>query len=213
MFDTISGDRLRRELDLLLQEEEPLKPLLRAASLGVLQGIYAPLDGVPGLQRLVGAAQPDDSLVYLAAVVSHLTAEEGEAFIKRLNLTSRWAQVVRDTIALKPLMQEVASTSSVVQLCRKLDGLSHSAVKARSLLEGKCVAGDKLRSYLSEYRYIKPSLSGRELLALGVPQGPTVGAVLCKLREARLEGKVASRSEEVTLVGALLKDPTLPRTG
>lgn len=212
MFDTISGDRLRRELDLLLQEEEPLKPLLRAAGLGVLRGLYAPLDGVPGLHRLVGAEQPDDPLVYLAVIASHLTTKENEAFIKRLNLTSRWAQVVRDTISLRPLLGEVASTTSVVQLCHMLDCLSHSAVKAHTLMEGKSAASEKLRRYLAEYRYVKPSLSGRELLALGVPQGPTVGAVLARLREARLEGRIANRSEEVALVGALLKDPSLTGT-
>jgi hypothetical protein len=38
------------------------------------------------------------------------------------------------------------------------------------------------------------SLSGDDVVALGVPRGPAVARVLAELRDARLDGRLASRA-------------------
>ncbi|MDP6494295.1 MAG: hypothetical protein QGI09_02475 [Dehalococcoidia bacterium] len=53
-------------------------------------------------------------------------------------------------------------------------------------------------------RYVRPSLGGRDLIDLGVPQGMAVGEMLVRLRSARLDGAVTSRAEEVALVKSRL---------
>ena len=41
---------------------------------------------------------------------------------------------------------------------------------------------EALALYMDKLRHVRPSLSGRDLMALGVPQGPAVGAMLARLR-------------------------------
>lgn len=47
-------------------------------------------------------------------------------------------------------------------------------------------------------------LDGRDLLALGAPPGPTVGALLRALEEAQLDGRITTRGEAEALVRELL---------
>jgi tRNA nucleotidyltransferase (CCA-adding enzyme) len=52
-------------------------------------------------------------------------------------------------------------------------------------------------------RHVNPTLTGEDLLKLGVPKGPKVKEVLQKLREARLDGKIDSRKDEEDMVRKL----------
>ena len=60
--------------------------------------------------------------------------------------------------------------------------------------------GHRLRLFLQHWRYIKPSLNGAALQALGITPGPTMGELLLLIRAARLDGGVKSRDQEVALV-------------
>ena len=57
-------------------------------------------------------------------------------------------------------------------------------------------AVSNLRLYLSRLRHVSTSLSGGDIVAMGVPEGPRVGEVLRELLEARLDGVVESAEEE-----------------
>jgi hypothetical protein len=48
------------------------------------------------------------------------------------------------------------------------------------------------------------SLSGDEIMALGVPRGPAVARVLAELRDGRLDGRITDRATEVEAVRHLL---------
>jgi tRNA nucleotidyltransferase (CCA-adding enzyme) len=56
--------------------------------------------------------------------------------------------------------------------------------------------------FILEWRHVRPALSGRDVIALGVPEGPAVGEALRDLRDARLDGKVRGRAEEQARVTA-----------
>jgi tRNA nucleotidyltransferase (CCA-adding enzyme) len=60
---------------------------------------------------------------------------------------------------------------------------------------------EKVRQAISRHlvlwRHVHPALSGRDLMALGVPEGPAVGEALRVLRDARLDGLVSTREEAV----------------
>ena len=53
------------------------------------------------------------------------------------------------------------------------------------------------RWYVEVGRHIRPRLSGRELVRLGVAPGPAVGEILEGLRAAILDGRIHTRAEEV----------------
>jgi tRNA nucleotidyltransferase (CCA-adding enzyme) len=55
--------------------------------------------------------------------------------------------------------------------------------------------------YFNQYQgRMKPSLTGNDLVKMGVEPGPVYRFILNALREARVEGSVKSREEETALV-------------
>jgi len=239
MLDTVSGDRLRRELELMFGEEHPHRPLSRCGELGILRAIHPPLEDGAGARALADHEARNISLAYLAALSYPLTTQEGEAFIHRLHMSSRWAKVVRDTIAVRlksggdPLAslraealkaegsgQAPASHPyigepdlSPGQLCSFLDQLSPVSVQVSALLSESPRVRNALELYLNHLRYVKPSLNGRDLMALGVAQGPLVGKALQQLKNARIEGRITTREEEIRLVREYVTLRACPEQG
>ena len=222
---SVSGDRVRHELDRILHEERPALPLRRAMELGILAAIHPALVNGEALDRLETSGPhqyPIDeerakagnegegrsqvySLVYLAALVYPLSPEDGEGIIRRLNLPGAWAEVVRDTIALRELEPELAAPElSPSRLVGLVQGFSPAAIFAVSRVTNSPAAGRVLKDYLDELRHVAPDLKGGDLLALGVPSGPLVGRILGQLREAKLDRRVATSAQEKSLVKELL---------
>ena len=64
--------------------------------------------------------------------------------------------------------------------------------------------GDNARRWLEELRHVRLEITGDDLLAAGVPQGPEVGARLRHALERKLDGEVGGREAEL---GAALDYP------
>jgi tRNA nucleotidyltransferase (CCA-adding enzyme) len=43
---------------------------------------------------------------------------------------------------------------------------------------------------------LSPELNGRDLLALGVPEGTVIGKILKELRNAKLDGRISTVEDE-----------------
>ena len=147
-LDTVSASRIRRELELMFEEERPHRPLIRCGELGVLRAIHPPLGDGSGVKTLVGQDADDPPLAYLAALSYPMMDPEGEAFVARLRMPSRWAKVVRNTIAVRlksggdpesrPHIGERDLSPS--QLCNFLDQVTPTSVQVRRVVVGvgKC---------------------------------------------------------------------------
>jgi hypothetical protein len=61
------------------------------------------------------------------------------------------------------------------------------------------IAGALALRYLEEWRHVRPALGGRDLLELGVPEGPQVQRGLQLLRAARLDGRIDDREAEMAM--------------
>ena len=53
---------------------------------------------------------------------------------------------------------------------------------------------------LTKLRSIKPVLNGKDLKSMGYAPGPLFKQILTAILEARLEGKIKSREEEIAFV-------------
>ena len=62
------------------------------------------------------------------------------------------------------------------------------------------IARVNLVKYVRELQGIRTELTGRDLIALGVAEGPEIGRLLDVLLDARLDGNLADRLEEEALI-------------
>lgn len=196
-LSTISGDRVRHELDRIFQEMNPVGVLRMAESLNVLAAIQPTLsvDHVPEPPN-GGHWEP---LVWLALLVWPLPASQATAFAARINAPADWTRVIADTVRLVsrlPQLDEPNHPPS--QVCSLLDGLATETLAAAKLL-GSQTTADYVQQYLDKWWSVAPILRGTDLLELGVPPGPSVGEALRALRKARLDGTTHTRQDEEDL--------------
>ncbi|MFC1939811.1 CCA tRNA nucleotidyltransferase [Chloroflexota bacterium] len=207
MLDTISGDRIRHELELVLKEEFPEKVLRRAAELGVLSRTHPALkcDGWLAEKfeqaRKVSSPNPPPVSLYLALLSYRLNDKENERLISYLRLPKPLTQTLRDTNSLKVKLGSLAdpdlAPSRVYYL---LHGYSPTAITANSLASDSPVARRHIQAFLTRLRYIRPALTGNDLQKMGIGPGPRMKEILQRLHEARLDGKVKDQRGEEEVV-------------
>jgi len=207
MLDTISGDRIRYELECILKEKRPEKVLRRAEELNILKWLHPSLKGDGWLAKKFGQARqlnfpnPPPVGLYLALLVYPLTNEETEPLISFLRLPKSLAQTLRDTISLKTKLPSLADPElSPSSTYRLLHGYSLQAVTANSLACDSPVAHQHIQLFLGKLRYVRSALTGNDLQKMGIAPGPQIKEILQRLHEAKLDGKVTSRRDEVEMV-------------
>lgn len=184
-LSTLTGDRLRHELERTFQEPNPSAALRLADDYEVLAAIH-PTVTAQGLPD--AASEPATPLAWLVMLVWPLSADAGAALNARLNAPSDWARVIGDTARIRELTPALGDASKPSEVCALLDGLAPEALRGAIMMVGS-PATDRISRYLSEWWSVAPRLRGHDLLALGVPAGPEMGEALRELRRARLDGE------------------------
>ena len=200
-LDTISGDRLRRELALLLAEDEWPACLRRARDAGVLGAVHPALALERAPLDILDAHTTVPEAVRLSATLSFAPPEQIGAAAARLDMTGEWASVTTSVADLAGTLDRLDAPrlrrSRVYALLRRVEP---AAIAGVALTCRRPRAADRLRLYLDELRHVRPLLDGNDLLAMGVLEGPRVGELLHTLLDARLDGLVSTREEEEAYV-------------
>ncbi|MBI2850977.1 MAG: CCA tRNA nucleotidyltransferase [Chloroflexi bacterium] len=218
MLETISGDRIRHELELALKEELPEKVIRRAANLKVLPEVHPGLKGDDWLARKfeearqASAPNPPSVELYLALLAYWLTEDQTGKLISYLRLRKSHARTLEESGLLKAELKALAEPAlapSRIYLLLHEYGLP--AVTANYLATDSPTIKKHIGLFLTKLRNVKPSLTGRDLAKLGTAPGPQMKEVLRHLLEARLDGKVTSKKGEVEMVegwkDSIMKSP------
>ncbi len=212
IMERISGDRLRHELERILEEEYPEKVFYRAERLGVLRYLHLALEGNGWLgehfdmaREASGNSKPGKNL-YLALLVWRIDGEALKNFIERLKFGGDAVRVLRDIPLLKQAIPALAASeltpSGVYHI---LEHHRPETILAAALVTDSALVKQRLELYLSSLRFVELSLNGDNLRRMGVPAGKKMGAMLKALKEAKLDGKVTTREDERKLVRSWLK--------
>ena len=213
MLDTISRDRIRHELDLVLKEAQPEKVFLRAKELKVLSRLHPALKADHTLSarfqraRELVSPEPQLSSVYLALLTYPLTDKEVEDFISLLRVPGRSAKVMRDSQHLKTELKLLATANlAPSRIYAALQGYAPAALLVCAVATHSPTVSRNIGLFYGWFRYVRPSLTGDGLIQMGVVPGPGVRELLERLRAARLDGKVANRQGERELVTKWIRE-------
>ena len=212
MLATISGTRIRHELERILEDELPEKILQRAEELRILNKLHPHLKGDFWLSETFALAREQYSpelpppLLYLALFTYRLNAADIEQITTSLKLPKSSSRTLQETQAIKGIIHELAipglAPSRIYDL---LHGNSVMAVTANLLATDSTVIEENIELYLNVLKNVQPLLSGENLKRLGVPEGPRIKEALLMLREAKLDGKITARKDEEEMVKGWLK--------
>jgi tRNA nucleotidyltransferase (CCA-adding enzyme) len=211
-LDTISGDRIRYELECVFGEDFPEKTLVRAGELGVLPKLSSNLkaDGVLEMRferarALYPQSRPPFAL-YLALLAYSLDAPEMERLISYLRLDKKTQRVLRAAGELREKAASLGEPSlSPAGVYRLLQGGDPLAMQAVYVESSDAAIRRRIDFYDVALSKVKPLLSGKDLQKMGVPEGPEIKAVLERLLDAKLNGEAADGEDEERMVREWLK--------
>ena len=203
-FRRVGGERLRRDLELMLHDVPSGAALESAHTAGALQAIEAALHWSRAKSEayeepLVPAKECDP--YGLALLASGANEQEADTIVGRLKLKRDEAASVRGVASLRRvselLRRPQLKPSGAAML---LDRCPLPAIAAYAHTTGNTIAREIMLRYLQEWREMRPLLSGRDLIEMGVPPGPQVQQVLQLVRAARLDGWAHDRDAERALI-------------
>jgi tRNA nucleotidyltransferase (CCA-adding enzyme) len=206
VLSDLSGERIRHEFDLILDEDNAPQTLLRIANLGLLKAIHPALlpfnpHYADFLDMDVNLDIPADrrTMGYMLWLMDE-SEQDVVSISRRLDFTTELTHAVWGAAQLKwslPFLKD-SKPSVWTYALEKLPPLSIYAVYLVS-------RENALLSYLSMWRHVKPHTTGDDLIARGLEPGPKFGEILTKLRAAWLDGEVTDKEGEEDLLNDLTK--------
>jgi tRNA nucleotidyltransferase (CCA-adding enzyme) len=202
-LETVSGARIGAELRLALAEPEPLAALAAMSRLGLLGALHPRLRFEEPVASATLALLPADGradLALLASLVLPLALRiEGDSRAEILALLDRWDYPSgdRDRVA--------TAAAAVPRLIAELPAAERPSALyaiARGIpLEGVALAGalgceKPAREWLERTRHVRLAITGEDLLAAGISQGPEIGRRLQAVLRRRLDGELSTGREE-----------------
>ncbi|MFP5361819.1 MAG: CCA tRNA nucleotidyltransferase [Thermoleophilia bacterium] len=193
-LETVSRARIGSELRVALSEPDPVGALEAAVALGLAPWLAPDRALTRRALDLLPAGEGRQDLLVLAAAL----AEPDDAALEGLEFTASERAIVRACARAPALADEPRAPS---QLARELRDLPIEAVA----LAGARGAPEPARRWLDELRHVGLQITGDDLLAAGLREGPELGRRLRAVLELRLDGALGEgRDAELQ---AALQDP------
>lgn len=211
---TISGDRIRHELELILLEPNRAQMLARLDELGALRFVAWRLCWVDEVRLWFERAdtadlQDDERLaLYLALWLLPQKERTRASALRYLRPTNDVQMLVNELAqAWADIGQAVWSpTTPPSVLAQRLTPYRDSRVLWRALTAVAGLGtplGQLLAQYEATWRHIQPTITGHTLKEMGLRPGPQFRTLLTAVWAAKLDGLVQTEAEERALVTQL----------
>jgi tRNA nucleotidyltransferase (CCA-adding enzyme) len=216
-LERVEGRRLWHELLMILQEKRPLAGIKRLKTLDVLRFIHPQVDFSRNKEALfqeIEGVLAWYSLLYLEnhlepwrvygfALLDQLSDGELKDALNRLSFhpreIERWAKqkYMADRTFFRASKAAKLRPSQVYRVLKpfEIETLLYMMAKTKDQ-RGK----RHLSQYITKYRNVSPALDGNDLKTLGMTPGPIFRETLEILRDARLDGVLSSRDDEVAYI-------------
>jgi tRNA nucleotidyltransferase (CCA-adding enzyme) len=183
-LETISGTRIGNELRLLATEPDPI------AAFEAVHGLGLPWAIDREAARRGLAALPADGRADLLVLACVLAPEH----LDDLGLSAGERDAIAEAAGKAgELARRLARADSRSQIARAV-GTSGPETVALASGQG---AASQARTWLRELRHMRLAITGDDLIASGLEQGPRLGQALQAARDAMLDGRAPDRESQL----------------
>lgn len=213
LLEKLSSERIRHELDLMLDEPNAPAMLARLSELDLLRAIHPnlpdpdsrlsiPLEGEFASLSTPGSLPFKRTIFWLLWLLP-VSPTDIQNLEKRLRFPATLTRLLLAASKLNRVISDFRA-SKPSQWMDILGDVPVLSIYAVYLLASNDETRQALHSYLSEWRFIQPKTTGHDLRKLGLPPGPQYQNILRQLRNAWLDGNVKSDDEEKDLLSELM---------
>lgn len=209
---SLSIKRIAAEIDKSFQEKRPLSLLNQYQNTGLLAYYhksfvkYARPDFkfslVPATATRLRLKFKDisESAVFWSLLLSNISLEEAKPLLNNSGLSHSVSSQVSDAISQwQNLIAKLLIANNRIEI---YNAMKYSCPESIALIYLKNKNKDvenKLNLYINELAAIKPSITGKDLIEIGINPGPQIRLILDKIIEKKLEGVELSRKDELDL--------------
>ena len=228
LLDRVSAERIRHELELILNEAEPEHALCRLDEMAVLVKLHPqlrcdawfsakalelraalglrvqPQGQAPAPMTLAPGAAPR---LHLALLTYPLPAAAVAEFTVRFHIRKEYRDLVMEVHRLSAQIDILGSND--IRASAIVRALDESSEEARLVLRVACdnwLVRQRLDLYQRRLRHVRPVLDGDDLRHMGVEPGRIYRQILERLRDERLDGEISTRAQEEALARAVLAE-------
>lgn len=216
LLGKLSYKRIWHELQLILEEKDPLPALRRMEEIGVW-GYVLPeakpdsetwimLRRIPPILGWLAERwlhpQLRPWLIYLLVIFSRLTAGEVDVILKRYQFDREAVNTVVKAREIPALAREIEESTGMKMsvLDKKLRQVAIENIVYLLMCLTNPESWENVVRYLELREDAQVQVSGHDLKRLGLKQGPLYQQILSELRDARLDGLVKTYDQELNLV-------------
>ncbi|MBI3242700.1 MAG: CBS domain-containing protein [Chloroflexi bacterium] len=205
LLHKVSGDRIRHELDLILQEAEPERHIARLAGLGILSHIHPELPADSDLPRRMKAVRECALPLKWSAWLLPLTPSVLNDVVSHLRLSAHNAEIVQQAAHAYLGIGGLPGGVRMSELNAWLGQIDRESLRLATSLCDQESLRRRLEDYLRRRESLKLATTGETLQALGLPPGPRYREILGRLQNAYLDDEITNAEEERALLGKILE--------
>ncbi len=216
MLARVTGERVRNELELVLQESEPEIRLRWLAERGILRAIHPAFvveeqaliyfKAVRTVEKPWISDAVDTTDLYWHILAANIQHDQLVSWSERLLFSAKrsesFQQLHQLFSAVKRVELKALRPSQVVDLCA---GVTETALLTAWLMGDQSLR-EAVRRYWTEWRLVRPITTGHQLQSMGIRPGPCYSVILRRLRDARLDNEINDDEQEKRLLKQLLED-------
>ncbi|MBP6016875.1 MAG: CBS domain-containing protein [Candidatus Promineofilum sp.] len=220
LLDRVSGERIRHEIELSLNEAGPVEVMERLDELGVMRQIHPELcwrATSAAVFRRIPVYRGDPLwgeifrscptvFFYFAAWVDPFERPVREQVADRLRVRKSTMDDLLDLDRLRGGLSGLPDDPRPSQVVAIFSSLSLRTLLTARMLDLGSQINEWLDRYVAEWRFVKPHFTGDDLRQAGLPPGPLYAKILGNLLTARLDGVVIEEEEERQLFETLVAD-------
>ena len=198
-LSTVSGARIRDELMDLLREVDAPLAIERLRDLELHSALHPDLDPDPELvaSAALGAAAigADRGVAALAALIEQ-APERLDLWLGDLNLLANERDAAARAARVAPrIAAALREREHAPSELRAL--LGREPLEALALALALRAPSEAILRWVTTLRHIALDISGTDLIAAGVPEGPALGKALEETLARKLDGLVSGREQEL----------------
>ena len=196
----LSGTRILNELNQIFGETNSGKALENLNKWDVFKAIHPQFDIPTEVFNTIensGSEEVSSDVVGLLALLycsnNVIRGEIG----KRLGLSSSLHSKVSDLDRFQELLPGMKNSD----IYEKLSGLSLESLHVARSMSSSANSGlsAQIDLYLNDLAKVSVSVTGNDLLDMGIPEGTEMGRILSSIHKELLDGQVTNREEQVIL--------------
>lgn len=212
-FKRLAGKRVYTELKSILKEENPTPTIMRLLDYDLLRVIHPGIKIENDLKELLDSTKKvtdwHDLLfidepyerwaVYFMALVRHCNLKTTLEICRHLTIAPRYTRMfgeIRISVDRQLSRLELRKRISNAEIFTLLKGFQTEAVLYMMACTDSETAKKRISLYHTRLRNVEITISGKDLLDMGLAPGPVFSHTLQAVLEAKLNGRIKTREDE-----------------